>query len=116
VEQPERRDLAGTVTDIRVTVGKIEAIVGQQADTLKSIQNRLDVTVLRDQYSTDRENARREYERRHAELETDLKTALREIETLKTDRDQLKGSSSAWRIILSTAIALLAIAVALLHH
>lgn len=96
---PERRDIASVLADLRVSVAKIESIQAGQAETLRRLENKLDLGVFRE-----------EYERRHAEL-------VKQVSEIAEDYQQRKGREGLWRAGLALYLAVLSgLSVAIALH
>lgn len=90
-ENLERRDISTVLTDLRVSVTKIETTQNNQAEVLRRLENKLDLGVFRE-----------EYERRHSEI-------VVKIDKLWDTRQQDIGSNKTWRIMFSAALGLIAV-------
>lgn len=100
-ENVERRGTSDTLGDLRVAVARIETAVGFQTESLKAITNRLDITVLRDEFNT-----------RSVTIDAHLSRVDHSLKDLQDAHSRQIGSSGAWRLVFSGALALLTIAVA----
>lgn len=79
-------DIGAVLSDLRVSVARIESTQTAQADTMKRLEGKLDLGVFRE-----------EYERRHKEL-ADLVT------TVANDYQRRAGQDVIWRGAISVAI------------
>lgn len=86
---PERRDVVTVLADLRVSVAKIEQAQNGQAETLRRLENKLDLGVFRE-----------EYERRHAEL-------TKEVTAVAIDYQRRQGRDQVWRVVYGVALALI---------
>lgn len=98
---PERRGTADVLSELRVTVGRIETTVGAQTKTLDRLESKLDVAILRDEFNAYKDTTARE----RAEL-------TKKVAALADAHQQQIGSSNVWRLVFSGALAILTLVVA----
>jgi hypothetical protein len=82
-------DIANVLSDLRVSVARIEAVQFANADTMKRLESKLDLGVFRE-----------EYERRHKEL-------AGVVTTVADDYQRRVGRDQVWRIVYGIGIVLL---------
>lgn len=86
---PERRDIATVLADLRVSVAKIETAQVQQAESLRRLEDKLDLGIFRE-----------EYERRHKELAV-------EVEAVVRDYQQRMGREGVWKVVYGLALVII---------
>ena len=102
---PERRDLQGLVSDMRVDLAAIKTRSELQTQTLVRIEQRLELGVFRE-----------EYERRHADLQREVDKAKEEADSVRDDFMRRQGAQRVWRWFYGAALAALGAAEVWFHH
>lgn len=97
----ERRGSTDVLSDLRVSVGKIETAVGYQTESLQRIDRRLEVAVLRDEFNA-----------RNTAVDLHLRQLDGAMKNLEDAHQRQVGSSSAWRLIFASALAVLSVVIA----
>jgi DNA-binding transcriptional regulator YbjK len=101
----ERRDIQGTLADIRVDVATIKERTETLTTTVKEVKDRLELGVFRE-----------EYERRHKQLEDETVAARKEADFVRDDWLRQQGASRVWRIVFSSCLALLGLVEVFFRH
>jgi len=88
----ERRssDIGSTLSDLRVSVARIEGAQNSQAETMRRLENKLDLGVFRE-----------EYERRHKVLED-------AVDAVSKDYQRRIGRQQIWRVVTAGSIGIIA--------
>jgi hypothetical protein len=96
--EPDRRDISGTLADIRVDVGIIKERSAYQGKQLDELKVKLESSV-----------SRGEYETRHNEVVEAATKAIQVAEAVRDEQLRRQGGERVWRIVFTTALAILGV-------